>query len=197
MTEPDRSSGRRKLLFLAALFLVPLLGALWLYFCSPWRPAPGAQHGELIDPPRPLPQPVLILSDGRVATTDVLRGHWHLVYLGAGRCLENCTAALAMLAGVRLALDKDAARVRRVLLHSGDCCGPGIPGPGDQDLLVLAAPGPGGRALLARFPRPGDGKAGIYIVDPLGNLMMSYPAAVDPQGLLKDLERLLRLSRIG
>ena len=197
MTAPARDSGRRNLLLLAALFFVPLLAALWLYFFSPWRPAPGAQHGELIDPPRPLPPVVLGLPDGSTAAPDVLRGRWSLVYLIDGPCLEDCAAALARLKSVRLALDKDATRVRRVLLHAGDRCDPGVSGPGDLDLLVLAAAGPEGRALLALFPRPRDGNAGIYLIDPLGNLMMRYPASTAAQGLLEDLERLLRLSRIG
>jgi cytochrome oxidase Cu insertion factor (SCO1/SenC/PrrC family) len=37
----------------------------------------------------------------------------------------------------------------------------------------------------------------FYIIDPLGNLMMSYSRAAPPQGLLEDLRKLLKLSRIG
>ena len=43
---------------------------------------------------------------------------------------------------------------------------------------------------LPRFQR-------IYISDPLGNLMMSYPPDINPKGILKDLKKLLRTSRIG
>jgi len=194
---PDRRSGRRNLLLLAALFFVPVVAAAWLYFSSSWRPLRGMQHGELIEPPRPLPQVALSLPDGRAAPPDVLRGRWHLVYLGEGPCGDHCRAALAELGQVRLALDKDAARVRRVLLHAGDCCEPPLPAAGQGDLLALAAAGPQGRALLASFPRAPDGAAAVYIVDPLGNLMMRYPATGAGAGLLKDLQRLLRLSAIG
>ncbi|MND02408.1 hypothetical protein D3C83_217840 [compost metagenome] len=51
--------------------------------------------------------------------------------------------------------------------------------------------------FLAQFPPAVDGAPGIYIADPHGNLMMSYPASGSARGLLKDLERLLRLSGIG
>ena len=199
MTEPgsDRRAGRRKLVLLAAVFLLPLAVALWLNFSS-WRPATGVQHGELIEPPRPLPEVVLMLPDGRTATAQVLRGTWFLVYLGNGRCREPCLAALAEMRRVRLALDKDTARVRRVLLHAGDCCGPDFHALRDQDLLVLAASGPAGRALLESFPRaPGGGAIYIYIVDPRGHLMMRHPATGSASGLLADLKRLLRLSSIG
>jgi len=193
---PDRSSGRRKLVLLAAIFLLPLAVALWLNFSS-WRPATGTQHGELIEPPRPLPSLALTLPDGRSSSPEILRGAWLLVYLGNGPCAVQCVAALAEMRRVRLALGKEAARVRRVLLYAGDCCGPGYPAPRDLDLLVLAASRDGGPALLELFPRAPDGSAGIYIVDPLGNLMMRHPATGAASGLLKDLERLLRLSSIG
>lgn len=198
MTDPaaNRRSGRRHLLMLASLFFVPFAAAIWLYYSSAWRPAPGA-HGELIDPPRLLPAVALTLPDGRLTSPDALRGTWFVIYLSDGPCTESCVNALAELARVRLALGNDATRVQRVLLHAGDCCAPGFPGPGDEDLLALGATGSAGQTLLAVFPRAPDGSVGIYIVDPHGNLMMRHAATGAAQGLLKDLERLLRLSSIG
>jgi len=37
----------------------------------------------------------------------------------------------------------------------------------------------------------------IYLVDPLGNLMMRFPPDLEPKSLLKDLKHLLKVSRIG
>lgn len=192
----ERRSGRRNFLLLASLFFVPFVAAVWLYYASAWRPSLAA-HGELIDPPRPLPAIAFALPDGGTASPAVLRGSWSLIYLGEKSCAEACTKALAELAQVRLALDKDATRVQRVLLHAGDCCAPGFPGPDDQDLLVLGATGDEGKAFLALFPRAPYDTPSIYVVDPLGNLMMRHSAAGSAAGLLKDLERLLRLSSIG
>ncbi len=180
----DRRRGRRQLLLVASIFFVPLAAALWLYFYSGWRPASGAQHGELIDPPRTL-------------SSDALHGSWSLVLLISGSCDADCVASLEELGRVRLALDKDIPRVRRVLLHDGGCCEPGLPVLGEADMLVLASAGAGGAALRAQFPPARGGGSGIYIVDPHGNLVMSYPSTGAGRGLLKDLERLLRFSRIG
>ncbi len=191
-----RRSSRRNFLLLAALFLLPFAAAIWLYYSSAWRPAITA-HGELIDPPRLLPEAVLSLPDGTVTSTRAMHGVWSLLYLAGNSCAESCTKSLAELAKVRLALDKDATRVQRILLHSGECCVPGFPGPGDADLLVLGATGADGAALIALFLRTASGVASVYVVDPLGNLMMRHPAGGGAQGLLKDLERLLRLSGIG
>ncbi|HXV40334.1 MAG TPA: hypothetical protein VD701_05160 [Steroidobacteraceae bacterium] len=180
----DRRRGRRQLLLVAGIFFVPLAAATWLYFSSGWRPAPGAQHGELVDPPRALP-------------SAAMRGSWSLVLLLAGPCDPACVASLEEAGRVRLALDKDMPRVRRVLLHDGGCCEPGLAVLTEPDVLVLAAPGMDGASLRALFPPAPEGGRGIYVVDPHGNLVMSYPSAGAGRGLLKDLERLLRLSRIG
>ncbi len=175
---------------------MPLAVAIWLYFSSGWRPGGGAEHGTLIDPPRALPDTPLALPDGSVAPADALKSGWLLVFVEEEACAESCRAALADMRQVRLALDKDAGRVKRVLLHAGACCESGF-GAGEPDLLVLAAAGPEGAALRTRFPSAAGGGRGIYVVDPHGNLMMSYPASGAASGILKDLERLLRLSHIG
>jgi hypothetical protein len=52
-------------------------------------------------------------------------------------------------------------------------------------------------ALLARFAEPGAPPERIYLVDPLGNLMMRFPRDPDPKLMMKDLSRLLKASQIG
>lgn len=189
-----RQSSQRQLLLVAALFIVPLAAAVLLYYSSAWRPVVNAE-GSLIEPPRPLVTHGLDLADGRAAPADVLVGRWSLLH-PAARCDARTPALLEELQRVRLALDKDAPRVRRVLLHSGACTAVHV-GSRDADLLVLSANDAGGKSTLAQFPPARDGAHGIYIVDPQGNLMMSYPATGSARGLLKDLERLLRLSNVG
>lgn len=193
----SRAAGRRKVLLVASLFFVPLLAAIALYFTSAWRPSRGVEHGELIDPPRPLANFALTWPDGNTAPIGVMRGYWSLVVLVDDRCGGRCAATLEELVRVRAALDKDAVRVRRVLLHDGRCCGPQGPPARGSDLLMLGAGGEPGAAWRAQFPRGAGGEAGVYLVDPQGNLMMRYPDAADATGILRDLERLLRLSRIG
>ena len=196
MNAPDqaRRSGRRQFLLVASIFLVPLVAAVALYFSSDWRPVVNSQ-GTLIDPPRMLTASGVTLPDGKPAPADIFEGKWSIVH-PARDCDARTEALFEELGRVRIALDKDAPRVRRVLLHGGNCAGVPPP-PGDSDFVVLAAPGPEGEALLAAFPPAVDGMPGIYLVDPHGNLMMSYPASGSARGLLKDLERLLRLSNIG
>jgi hypothetical protein len=197
LSPPDGSQrrSRQQFLLVAALFFVPLAIAVLLYYSSGWRPAVGA-HGELVNPPRPLRVSGLMLRDGRPAPEDFFQGKWSLVHDAGATCGEGTRALLDELAHVRLALDKDTERVRRVLLHQGTCDSVELLSR-DADLVELAAIGPAGKTFLAQFPPAVEQGHGIYIVDPHGNLMMAYPAAGSARGLLKDLERLLRLSNIG
>jgi hypothetical protein len=197
VSPPDDAQrrGRRRFLLVASLFFVPLATAILLYYSSGWRPAVGA-HGELVTPPRPLTVSGLMLRDGRDAPADTLRGKWSLVLDAGPVCDETTRARIDELGNLRLALDKDLDRVRRVLLHQGACDSFEFLSR-DADLLVLAAVGPAGRTFLSQFPPALEEGRAIYIVDPNGNLMMSYRATGSARGMLKDLERLLRLSGIG
>ncbi len=199
MNSPARALRARNLgtlAALAALFLVPLVIAFFTYYGSDWRPAGRVNHGVLITPARPLP-PVSLPRVSRVAPHGTpFRGKWTLVYVGDGACDRACRLALYVMRQTRLALNKDMTRLQRVFLASGDCCAGEVLAPGQADLEILDAAGPAGDALLREFPVPGR-EHSLFVVDPLGNLMMSYDVRGDPHGLLEDLKKLLKLSHIG
>jgi hypothetical protein len=73
-------------------------------------------------------------------------------------------------------------------------------GPADPDLTVAYVDSPTGQGLIA-FLASADGSTSpsraVFVVDPLGNLVMRFPPDVDRKGLIKDLDKLLRLSHIG
>jgi hypothetical protein len=54
-----------------------------------------------------------------------------------------------------------------------------------------------GAVLAALFPAEQDAAAHIYLVDPLGNLMMRFPVDPDPARVIKDLKQLLKFSGFG
>ena len=87
-----RARGRRLLLAVAAIFFLPLAAAVWLYYGSGWQPAPGAQHGRLLDPPRPLHAAALTLPGGGNAPAGALQGKWSVVQLVPGACDATCVA---------------------------------------------------------------------------------------------------------
>jgi cytochrome oxidase Cu insertion factor (SCO1/SenC/PrrC family) len=194
--------GRRQMLLLAALFFVPLTLAFWLYYgTGSWHPGRGTNQGVLIDPARPLPQVALPIAGGARFSGDLLQGKWTTIYVGDGACDARCRKALYLTRQSRIALNKDSDRVRRVFLVTADCCDREFLEREHPDLVVALLEGQDAARLLAQFPAYDDGPVGsagrIYLVDPLGNLLMSYPAAAPDKALLKDLEKLLRLSHIG
>jgi len=198
-----RTRNLRTLALLAALFFLPLLLAFLSYYGTGWRPAHHVNHGVLIAPPRTLPPtplpPLLPAATDAAASTPASapwHGYWSLVYIGEGACSVTCRETLYVMRQTRLGLDTDMTRVQRVFLVTAACCDREYLGAEHPGLMVLDARGPAGRALLAAFPLQGREHT-LFIVDPLGNLMMSYDARQNPHGLLLDLKKLLRLSQIG
>lgn len=202
-TEPDLTPrGRRQLVGLAALFFVPLAIAFWLYYgAHGWHPGGGTNQGDLIDPARPLPEVSLRRLDGAPTGPRWLTGKWTVLYVGDGACNARCRKVLFLTRQTRIALNKDEDRIQRVFLVTGHCCDRTYLAAEHPDLLVARLEGPQGADLLARFPvydRVPVAEAGlIYVIDPLGNLMMSYGTAAPDKALLNDLKKLLRLSHIG
>jgi cytochrome oxidase Cu insertion factor (SCO1/SenC/PrrC family) len=202
--EARRRRGRRQLLGLAAIFFVPLALAFWLYYGpGDWRPAGGTNKGDLIDPAIPLPEVTLARPDGsNTDSHELLRGEWTVVYLGPGQCDERCRGALYLSRQSRIALNKDMDRVRRVFLATDDCCDHDYLRAEHPDLAVaLVGDDAASQALLAQFPALGDvpaREAGrLWVIDPLGNLVLSYAEDSPDKALLTDLKKLLRLSHIG
>ena len=123
---------------------------------------------------------------------DYFKGEWVLLFRHAGDCGDACHQALYVLRQVRLAQGKNIDRVKRLLLLEGAAM-PAWAGEVAQHypgLDIARAAGPEASAAI-----PAAGR--IYLVDPLGNLMMEYAPDADPRGMIKDLERLLRISYVG
>jgi cytochrome oxidase Cu insertion factor (SCO1/SenC/PrrC family) len=205
MNAPDPkavSRGRRQLVLLAALFFVPLAIAFWMYYGpAGWRPAGDASKGDLIEPARPLAEIALATADGKLTDARFLRGKWSMVYVGDGLCDDRCREALYLTRQSRIALNKDMDRVQRVFLVTGRCCDRGFLAQEHPDLIVARVDDDASAALLEPFPTYGSvplADAGrIYLVDPLGNLLMSYAPTAPDKALLTDVKKLLRLSHIG
>ena len=205
MTDTDAlavRSGRRRLLALAALFFVPLAVAFWMYYApGGWRPSGDASRGDLIDPARPLPELAVATMDGPPTGAAFLRGRWTMLYVGDGLCDDRCRKALYLTRQTRIALNKDMDRVQRVFLVTDRCCDRAFLAQEHPDLVVARVDDAASAPLLEPFPSY-DGvsvaAAGrIYLVDPLGNLLMSYAPAAPEKALLTDVKKLLRLSHIG
>jgi len=199
-----RARNLRTLAGLAALFFLPLLASFWLYYGTGWRPAGHVNHGELITPARPLPAVTLprvaltaaAAHEPSAAYPALFHGKWMLVYVGDGRCDSSCRQSLYVMRQTRLALGTEMTRVARVFLVSSHCCAKEYLAREQAGIAAFDAGSTGGTRLLSEFPAA-DSPNSLFVVDPLGNLMMRYDVRRDPGGLLIDLKKLLGLSQIG
>jgi hypothetical protein len=168
---------KAKILLIGLVCAAPLvLGTLAYYY--KWDVGSPANYGELIAP-RPLAG----------APFERLRGKWLLVAADASACDAWCEKKLYYLRQLRRAQGKDMERVERLWLVTD--------GGKPRAELLQAFEG----TLVERAPKmdefPGNPIDHIYLVDPLGNLMMRYPRDPDPSKMLKDLQRLLKFARTG
>jgi len=158
-----------------------------------WKPGHTVNYGDLIGP-LPLPDTALALDDGVPFRFSQLKGKWALVSLDSGNCAAHCDEKLLYMRQLRLTQGKDAERIERVWLISDDVqprAGMMARYPGTW--LVRAA----GAGLSGFFPAKRAAADHIYLIDPLGNLMLRFPRDPDPRRMIKDLARLLRASQIG
>jgi len=192
----DRRQGRL-LIGLALLFFAPLGLSFYLYYGQIWRPAGRVNTGALIEPAQPVPELALPLELGGATDPQFLKGKWTILYAQQGVCDADCRRLLYDTRQVRTALNRDMDRVQRVFIADGDCCDMRALHEAHPDLIAIRA-SPAVEPLLALLPRAArDKPRRVYLIDPLGNLMMFYAADANPKGMLEDLKRLLGLSHIG
>jgi cytochrome oxidase Cu insertion factor (SCO1/SenC/PrrC family) len=192
-----RARNLRLLAMLGGLFLLPLALAFWVYYGTDWRPVRTVNHGELIAPVRPLPAVQLQPAIATEAAPDELFHHkWSLVYVGDGQCDDTCRKSLYVMRQTHLSLNNEMGRVERVFLVTAHCCTGDYLAHEHSGLHVFDASGAAAASLLSVFPAE-EREHSLFIVDPLGNLMMKYDVRQNPKGLLQDLKKLLSLSHIG
>lgn len=167
---------RNKLVWVALVCAAPVVLGTAAYLLR-WTPGTPSNYGELL-PPKP------------VVGLEPLRGKWVLVMFDAATCDAHCEQKLHYMRQVRRAQGKDMGRVERLWVIT-DAAKPRVEIlPGIEDMLISDE-----RGLAAAFTGPVVEH--IYLVDPLGNLMMRFPRDPDPSKMIKDLQRLLRYSRFG
>jgi cytochrome oxidase Cu insertion factor (SCO1/SenC/PrrC family) len=195
---PSPQSSRRVLWLLLLAFAMPLALSFLAYYGLGWAPAGHINHGRLIVPPRTLPQQALPRANASAgdAPTDLLRGKWSLLYAGSGACEADCRATLYFMRQTHLSLGSLMSRVQRVFLATERSRESAALARDYPDLVAVDASDPAAAAVRAAFPQA-DRPHGVFIVDPLGNVMMRYDAQQDPKGLRDDLKKLLGLSHIG
>ncbi|NMM13550.1 MAG: hypothetical protein HHJ17_08445 [Rhodoferax sp.] len=187
-------SGRWKMLAVFLVCAAPVVASYFTYYVV--RPEGRRNFGELIDPQRPLPDLATASLSGQRSTLQALKGQWLLISVAGGACDDICSHHLYLQRQMREGLGKDKDRMDWVWLIPDDAAVPDKLLPALKEATVLRVSPAGLSAWLA--PTAGQQLAEhLYVVDPMGNWMMRFPANLDLSSAAKakrDLERLMRAS---
>lgn len=181
---------RTQFVVIALIFGIPLLAAALMYQAGIWRPAGKTNNGALL-------LPILSLAETLPESPlhSAAEKKWLMLYVNSGDCGPTCRDALLRLRQSRLMLGNEMNRVERIFLHGNT----------PPDTVFLNEHHAGLKTitdarldeLLTRKRPAGLIDGGIYLVDPLGNLVMYFTPEISPGDMVDDIKHLLDLSRIG
>jgi hypothetical protein len=187
-------TGRLKMLAVMLVCAAPVIASYFTYYVI--KPEGRRNFGELITPQRPLPDLVGTNLGGQPVSLPSLKGQWLLVSVAGGACDEQCTRHLYLQRQLRESLGKEKDRLDWVWLVPDAAPVADALRPGLKDATVLRVPG----AALSAWLEPASGQQlseHLYLVDPMGNWMLRFPARLDMASAAKakrDVERVLRAS---
>lgn len=189
MSDKIAQKNRVKFLLLMLLMLSPVIISIALHMTE-FRPEGTVNYGELLDV-KALQGQAREIDHNTIYRARDMRGKWSLITIDSGECDDYCQKKLYQMRQVRLVQNTEKERVERIWLIDDDL----MP---HQDVkteyagtVLLSAMN---SSLLGEFPADISPRDHIYVVDPMGNLMMRYPRDADPSKISKDLKLLLKLS---
>jgi cytochrome oxidase Cu insertion factor (SCO1/SenC/PrrC family) len=185
---------RLKLLLIVLACAAPVIASYFTYYVI--RPEGRVNYADLIEPQRPTGEMRVRTLDNQEASLAQLRGKWLLVTAAPSECPDDCRDRLFQMRQVRLMTGRERDRVARLWLLT-DQGSPSAALIAEHEGLELMRIDPAELATLFQAAPGGEPSRHVFIVDPLGNLMMRFPVSADPAKMKKDLSKLLRASRIG
>lgn len=183
------------MILIFVVFAAPIAAA-FLY-----QPQKFNNYGDIYTPVRAVSNLQMQGKDGPVEL-DSLRRQWVFLITADSSCSEACEANILKMRQLRFMQNNNMSRIRTVFMHTG--LEPAVA----EDLAAKYSPVESYRVERADFDSwtnilklqdaPVEAnKDRFYVIDPAGNLMMSYPASADPSLMKKDIKRLLKASQIG
>jgi hypothetical protein len=169
----------------------PVVASYFMYYVV--RPEGRRNYGELINPQRPLPAFTGVNAQGQAVPLTQLKDQWLLISVANSACDEACQSHLYLQRQLRETLGKEKDRLDWVWLRTGSAPLSSELAQATAAAVVLQVDA----AQLGAWLEPASGQRledHLYVVDPLGNWMMRFPANLDPKQAKRDLDRLLRAS---
>lgn len=182
--------GKRTLLLIAAVCIAPVIASYSAYYLLPVTRT--TNYGELLSP-APGGEIRGVRPDGTSFSLEAQRGKWVLLVADSGACAEGCQKKLYATRQARKMQGKEQLRVTRVFLALDAAASPPELAAAHPDLVVARVE----RGAVSWLPAPRGVEGHIFLIDPLGNVILRYDGDPDIKSLNKDLARLLKASRVG
>lgn len=187
-------AGRWKMLLVLLLCASPVVASYVTYYFI--RPEGRRNFGELITPQRVVPDINATQLNGAPLNLQTLTGQWLLVSIADGACDARCQQHLYLQRQLRESLGKEKDRLDWVWLVSDAAPIPDALLPALKNATVLRLPA----EKISSWMQAAPGQQlndHLYLVDPMGNWMMRFPAGLDAAAAKKakaDIDRLMRAS---
>jgi hypothetical protein len=193
--KPQQTSGRWKLLAVLAVCASPLIFSYLTYYVI--KPSGRTNYGTLIDPrAHPVPPLATVGLDGKPLALEAYKGKWVMLQVAPGECPQACKEQMVKIRQLRLMQGKGMERIERVWLITDNA-------PLDIELMKVID----GAHFLRVKPelvkswlpveQGSEVSDHLYLIDPLGNLMMRFPKNAEPSKVTKDIGKLLKASAVG
>lgn len=205
MTDTPTKTAKRKsrsmLALMIFLFGLPYMLAWGFMNFKEDLPLPAtSNNGELISPVRSVSGVALQNLKGEEFSTNDLEGKWVLLTVNSSNCDEACQKNLYNIRQIRKAVGEDQRRVTRLLLLTDNSAVSELKNTlqNYQGMHIATGPDNAVQRITDLLKNPNEkAEGGVYLIDPLGNFMMSYAPDTDAKLILKDLQRLLKVSQLG
>ncbi|MDH5600383.1 MAG: SCO family protein [Gammaproteobacteria bacterium] len=182
------------------LFGLPYLVAFYFYFGTDKFTLDKTNYGTIISPARAIPDVELIKPDNSKFRLSSLKGKWVLASIGNSDCKQDCIDNLYKIRQIKKAVGQEYKRITKLFflkdknnIESFEKLLKEYPG---MD-VIMPSGNDYNNHLSNFFYENKEVENGIFIIDPLGNYMMFYPKGADASKILKDVQRLLRVSKVG
>ncbi len=198
MNEQNKKNNRT-IIIIFAMAIIPFIFAWYLSKNLDWV-GEGTNNGELIIPPVTTDKTEFIgYDDFSLKNMKELPGHWILInVIPKKKCQDICLQAIHKTKQLRLMMNKELIRIRRLVLILSDVKAELAAQWWKDDLRLLRSkPSPSLLNKLKKIRNSDIPDGMLFLMDPLGNLMMQYEPEFDPYKVKGDLQKLLRISQIG
>lgn len=199
MSQQGKGRGGMQMVLLMAVFGLPVIMAWLLYFNPELLPGGRSNKGELIQPVQPMPDGIFPTLDGGSFSRGDLTGYWTLLYSGESVCDAPCQKRIYDMRQIRKAMAEHHGEIRRMALFSGDTPMESFPQWNEfSGTVVIAGASEAVEPLRTVLASTGEPSAGrLYLIDPVGNLMMHYQPEQPAAEVLSDMELLLKVNQWG